>query len=928
MLISRKNKEASAFINKLTNDIELLERLIEHNLLEDYDRIGAEQEFCLIDENLRPNPINEQILKKVKNHGFVAEIAKFNMELNIEPIDLGATALRKMEETLIQKMNIVTDVAKKHNADIILTGILPTVRKYDLRFDNITNNQRYFDLCNSISKYRGQKYKIRISGLDELIFQHDSPLIEGCNTGFQFHLQIAPNIFHKMYNFAQLIAAPVLATSVNSPMLFGKRLWNETRIAVFQQATDTRIIGNYHLESLPRGTFGNNWLNKSLIEIFKEDVTRYKILLKSLSQKENKIINKNLPKLHALTLHNSTVYRWNRPCYGIYKKQPSIRIENRMLPSGPTIVDEIANSAFWLGLLMFYKNSDIDDISRVMKFDDARINFYAAAQHGIDATFKWLNGTRIEARKLILNELIPKAAIGLSSINIKPKDIEKYLNIIKDRTATRKNGARWIIDSYDTLSNKFSRQNALTTITSEMMRHQKNNQPVHTWEIPKNSVVINNPSKLLVEECMERDITSIHESDIFELAYQINTWSEKNYMVVVNDKGEITGILDSDTFCNQKYIKNRKTTNIKKIMKKRPITSAPELTIGQALSIMENKKIDILPVIENKLFIGIIQKKYLVQYELNEKFKTSNKEIFNNYERVIGNYHSNNNKTMIFIAAIHGNENSGLIALKRFFEEIKKSNIKIEGTIIGLIGNLNALKKNTRYIDNDMNRMWTEKIMHSKSNNHISEKKELLILNSLIEKIISRKSTKKISIIDLHNTSSPSGVFTIVNNAKERKLAKHLNIPIIEDLFAKIKGSLANYYNQKNITSIVFEGGAIGDPAAVNNHESGIWTLLEKNGFISEKTIPKRILKNLSNMKSFSQQVNGSYSVKYIHKIKKDHHFLMHPNIRNFEKVEKKQIIAEDKNGPIMSPMTGHVLMPLYQEQGQEGFYIIQNEKS
>ena len=353
-----KNKETLVFINKLTNDIELLENLISNNVLEDYDRIGAEQEFCLIDENFRPNPINEQIVKKIKQHGFVTEIAKFNMELNIKPIDLGKNALNKMEKVLIEKMAIAKDVVKKNNGDIILTGILPTVRKHDLEFSNITNNQRYFDLCNAISKSRGKKYKIRISGLDELIFQQDSPLIEGCNTGFQFHLQICPNLFPRMYNFAQLIAGPVLATSVNSPILFGKRLWNETRIAVFQQATDTRIIGNYHLESLPRVTFGNQWVKKSLIEIFKEDITRYKILLKSLNSQQNKTINKNLPPLNALSLHNSTVYRWNRPCYGIYQQKPSIRIENRMLPAGPTIVDEIANSTFWLGLLMFYKNSE------------------------------------------------------------------------------------------------------------------------------------------------------------------------------------------------------------------------------------------------------------------------------------------------------------------------------------------------------------------------------------------------------------------------------------------------------------------------------------------------------------------------------------------------------------------------------------------
>ncbi|MAQ32118.1 MAG: hypothetical protein CMD26_05275 [Flavobacteriales bacterium] len=926
MLKSQYQTNESIFINQLTRDIELLEQLISENILEDYDRIGAEQEFCLIDDNFRPNPINKQVLKKLKDQGFVAEIAKFNMELNIDPIDLGANALRKMEEVLIQKMNIARKEAQKHNADIILTGILPTVRKHDLRFDNITDNPRYFDLCNAISKYRGQKYKIRISGMDELIFQHDSPLIEGCNTGFQFHLQIAPKIFHKMYNFAQLIAAPVLATSVNSPMLFGKRLWNETRIAVFQQATDTRIIGNYHLESLPRVTFGNNWLQKSLIEIFKEDITRYKILLKSFSQKNKSKINRQLPELDALTLHNSTVYRWNRPCYGIYQKKPSIRIENRMLPSGPTIVDEVANSAFWLGLLMFYKNSDIENINKLMKFDDARINFYSAAQQGIDATFKWFGGKRIEARKLILNELIPKAAIGLSSINIKPKDIEKYLNIIKERTSTRQNGSRWIIDSFDTLNSKFSKQNALTTITSEIIRNQQNNTPVHNWEKPKNSVVINNPSKLLIEECMDRDISSINENDVFSLAYQINSWSKKDYMTVVNDKGQITGLLDGEIFNNKKYADEKTSIQIKKIMKKNPITIKPEGTIEDALNVMEKHSINILPVAENKLFIGIIQKKHLLQYEIHEESNQSIKNILNNYERVIGNYHSNTKRTMIFVAAIHGNENSGVIALKKFFREIEQNNTKVDGTIIGLIGNLNALKVNARYIESDLNRMWSTKIINSKSNNLVSEKKELLVLKSLINQIIIKKSKKNISIIDLHNTSSPSGVFTIVNNKKEEQIAKHLNVPVISNLFSKVKGSFSNYYHEQKINSIVFEGGAIGDPASINNHEAGIWKLLTKTNFINKKSIPKHVEKNFAAMKSFSKKTKGKYSVKYIHKITQNDHFLMHPNIQNFEKIQKNQIIAEDINGKVAAPIDGHILMPLYQEKGTEGFYIIKKE--
>ena len=921
MLSSKKEKESSDFINQLTSDIELLQGLITNNILEDYDRIGAEQEFCLIDENFRANPINETIFSKCKKHGFVTEIAKFNMELNIEPIDLNRNSMRKMENVLLEKMKIVEAIAKKYNSDIIMTGILPTVRKHDLQLKNITNNQRYFDLCNAINEFRDKKYNIRISGLDELIFQHDSPLIEGCNTGFQFHLQIAPNIFHKMYNFAQLIAGPVLATSVNSPILFGKRLWNETRIAVFQQATDTRIIGDYHLESLPRVTFGNKWLKKSLIEIFKEDITRYKILLKSLQQKRSTRINKKLPQLKALTLHNSTVYRWNRPCYGIYNKKPSIRIENRMLPAGPTIIDEVANSTFWLGLMMFYKNSNIEDIDKIMVFDDARINFYAAAQQGIDATFKWFNGKRIEARKLILNELIPKAAIGLSSINLNPKDIDKYLNVIKERTSTRQNGSRWIIDSYDILSKKFSKQNTLTTITSEIIRYQKTNQPVHTWKKPKHSVVINNPSKLLVEECMDRDIKSINETDVFELAYQINQWEPTNYMVAVNKHGEITGTLDHKVFKNKKNILERRKILVKNIMNKRKQYVKPNMTIEQSIDIMNTTKKEILPVVENKLFIGIIQKKNLLQYE-NKPIKPLLETVSPiNYERVIGNYHSNNEKTIIFIAAIHGNETSGLNALKKFFFEIENTQTKINGTVIGLIGNLSALTQNKRKIEQDMNRMWTLKQINSKSLNQ--DKKELLILKDLIDKIISQKKKQNICIIDLHNTSVANGVFTIVNNNKEKNIAACLKIPIINNLFNKVKGSLVEYYNSQNVTSIVFEGGAIGDPASINNHEAGIWKILEKKNIISPQSIPKRVKENITKMTEFAKKNNGVYKVNYIHRIKTNDDFLMHPNMSNFQPIKKGQIIAEDKNGPIKSNTTGYLLMPLYQEQGEEGFYIV-----
>ena len=514
------------FINNLTNDIQLLEDLISTEKLEKFDRIGAEQEFCIVDSNFRANPINSSLLKKLNSKDFVTEIAKFNMELNIKPIDINKNCLEQLEEVLLKKMKLASKKAKYFDSEIIMTGILPTVRKYDLRFENITNNKRYFELCEAINTIRGEQYKLRIRGLDELVFQHDSPLVEGCNTGYQFHLQIGPKDFKKMYNISQLIAAPVLAISTNSPILFGKRLWNETRIAVFQQSTDTRIIGNYHPGTLPRVTFGNQWINKSIIEIFKEDVIRYKILLNKLTQAKEK---ERIPKMKALSLHNSTVYRWNRPCYGIYKGKPSLRIESRMFPSGPTIIDQVANSAFWLGLMNFYKYNLEKDMTKVMDFKDARSNFYAAAQQGIDSTFKWINGKRIAARKLILNELIPKAAIGLSRIKIKAEDIDKYLNIIKERAVSRQTGSRWIIDSFDELSKKASTQNALTTLTSDIIEFQKSNIPVHKWAKSKQTTVINNPSNLLVEECMDRYIYSVYENEPINLAIKINEW--KNMII-------------------------------------------------------------------------------------------------------------------------------------------------------------------------------------------------------------------------------------------------------------------------------------------------------------------------------------------------------------------------------------------------------------
>ena len=909
------------FINHLTNDINLLEKLIEDGKLEDFGRIGAEQEFCILDNNFRANPINSSLLKRFNTKDFVTEIAKFNMELNIKPIDINKNCLEQLENILLKKMQLASKKAEDLNSEIIMTGILPTVRKYDLRFENITKNKRYFELCEAINTIRGEKYKLRIRGLDELVFQHDSPLVEGCNTGYQFHLQIGPKDFTKMYNISQLIAAPVLAISTNSPLLFGKRLWHETRIAVFQQSTDTRIIGNYHPETLPRVTFGNEWVNKSIIEIFKEDIIRYKILLNKLTKLNQK---EKIPKMQALSLHNSTVYRWNRPCYGIYKGKPSLRIESRMFPSGPTILDQVANSAFWLGLMIFYKHNHNGFIGSEMDFRDARTNFYGAAQQGIDSTFKWFNGKRIAARKLILNDLIPKAAIGLARLNIKAEDIDKYLNIIKERTISRQTGSRWMIDSFDNLTKKASTQNALTTITSEIIENQNLNIPVHKWKTSKQTTVINNPSNLLVEECMDRYIYSVYENESIELAQKINEWKKHNYIVVVNRQGEVTGEITKKELNNFKQSKN---TFVKEVMNKKVTIIQPNEKICEAIKIMNQKKLSMLPVCEKKLFIGMLQKKFLTQYEFSKNTIKEDNILFKQENRVIGNYHTGKSKkTILFICGIHGNELSGKKALENIFTHLETNEIEIKGNLIALQGNLNAIEKKERFINKDLNRIWKTKYIEKLKNIQIlkNEDLELKKIYSIIETIIKQKKKENLIIIDLHNTSSQNGLFTIVNNEKEAKIASFINIPCITKLFTKVRGSLAQYYNSKGITSLVFEGGTIGDPASIHNHETGMYQILEKMKFIKKMDVPKRIMEEEKKMNFVLKKEYIQYKVKYIHKINSEDKFIMKSNVANFQDVKKNEVLGIDKLGEVKSPINGKILMPLYQTQGSEGFYIIQ----
>ncbi len=444
------------FTKRLLTDLRALESMLADGMIESkVRRIGAEQEFFLVGDGWRPACLSMEILEDIDDPHFTTELGKFNLEANLDPLVFGGECLSQLESQLNESLAKAREAARRHDAHVVLTGILPTLRKSDLELDNMTPIPRYYALNRALNRLRGGAYEFRIKGLDELMVQHDSVMLEACNTSFQIHFQVGAEEFANLYNIAQAVAAPVLAVANNSPLLFGHRLWSETRIALFQQAVDTRSATHHMRERAPRVSFGRRWVKKSVTELYKEDISRFKILLGTEEEEDPfaKLEAGVAPELHALRMHNGTVYRWNRACYGLTNGKPHLRIENRILPSGPSPVDEVANAAFWFGLISAMARK-YEDITRVMEFEDAAANFTRAARSGLNAEITWLEGRTCPASELIRDELLPLAREGLAEGGIVSKDIDVYLGVIEKRVDTRMTGGRWILNSLAGMKNR------------------------------------------------------------------------------------------------------------------------------------------------------------------------------------------------------------------------------------------------------------------------------------------------------------------------------------------------------------------------------------------------------------------------------------------------------------------------------------------
>lgn len=601
------------FTQKLLADLRALEIMLRQGMIESgVRRIGAEQELFLVDRNFRPAPVVLEALAEIDDPHFTTEVARFNLEFNTDPLDFSRDCLSQLEQQLSSLIEHAQKRLEKLGVQVVMIGILPTLDISDLTLANMTPKPRYFALNEAMRRLRGKDWEFYIKGTDELLIRHDSVMVEACNTSFQAHYQVGPEEFAELYNLTQAVAAPVLAAACNSPLLFGRRLWRETRIALFQQSVDHRAAGLYLREQAPRVSFGRRWVDDSVLEIFAEDIARFRVLL-SIDSDENpfeKLRNGEIPELRALRLHNGTIYRWTRPCYGILNGKPHLRIENRILPAGPTVADEVANAAFWFGLLAGLSRT-YPDIRKVMEFDTAHENFVAAARNGLKAQFGWPGHKQVPADELILKELLPQAREGLKLKGIQDSDIDRYLGMIEERVRTTRTGAQWQLDSYHALRQVGNRGERLTALVGATIEFQRTGRPVHEW--PLASLEHGGGwrrSAARVEQFMTTDLFTVGPDEAIELVAHLMQWKRIRHVPVEDEEHRLLGLISQRTLirliAERSHELGQRSIAAREVMTPDPVTVSPETSIVEAIRLMRQHRVGSLPVVREGKLVGII----------------------------------------------------------------------------------------------------------------------------------------------------------------------------------------------------------------------------------------------------------------------------------------------------------------------------------
>ncbi len=486
--VTYTREQRQRYREKVQLSLDVFERMLAYSHFE-FERpmTGMEIELNLVGNDYRPRMDNAEVLERIADPEYQTELARYNIEFNVQPRPLPGDSALELEHDLRRSLNRAEAKSAELGTHIVMVGILPTVAGEHFEGDWMSANTRYHALNDAMLSARGEDVYLDIEGPtgERLQRYFDSLAPEAACTSMQLHLQVAPLSFADHWNAAQVLAGPQLALGANSPFFLESRLWAESRIAVFTQAADTRSPELKNQGVRPRVWFGERWIT-SIFDLFEENVRYFPALLPELTDEDPSAVLDagGVPKLGEMRLHNGTIYRWNRPIYDIVDGAPHLRVENRVLPAGPTIIDTLANAAFYYGALRMLAQEDRPLWSR-MSFAAAQDNFESGARDGIDSRLFWPGRGDLPATELILRHLLPLAHEGLREWGVSDAVRERYLSVVEGRCLTGRNGASWQADAVARLEESgMDRPEALRRMVEAYAVQMHANVPVHTWELP------------------------------------------------------------------------------------------------------------------------------------------------------------------------------------------------------------------------------------------------------------------------------------------------------------------------------------------------------------------------------------------------------------------------------------------------------------
>lgn len=465
-------EDFQSFAERLGEETALLAHALEQGEFSRRNAIGGyELEAWLIDGAGHPAPLNEPYLERLNDALVSPELSKFNVELNSTPRAVSGDVFSAMRRELERNWQRCRTAARELDAELVMIGILPTVRAADLTLAQMSAMERYRALNEQVMAMRqGKPLVLDIHGSEHLRSEHHDVMLESATTSFQIHWQMAQSQAVRYYNAAQIISAPMVAVSANSPLLFGKRLWQETRIPLFEQAVAVGGFAGAAFGPVRRVSFGSGYARHSLLEMFRENLEHFPVLLPTRYEGP-------AAEFNHLRLHNGTIWRWNRPLIGFDEDgTPHLRLEHRVMAAGPSVIDAMANAAFFYGVLQALATAEVPAETQ-LSFSHARDNFYAAARHGLAGQVTWLGGERVSLAELVREQLLPLARAGLRQLGCECDEIDEYLTVIEQRVNTRRTGAQWQLDYLEAYPGD------LGGLVRAYVEKQNSGLPVHRWSL-------------------------------------------------------------------------------------------------------------------------------------------------------------------------------------------------------------------------------------------------------------------------------------------------------------------------------------------------------------------------------------------------------------------------------------------------------------